>query len=880
MNYPVWDLTTFGGGFLIALVAVVHVLVSHFAVGGGAFLVLLEGKAYRQDNADLLGYVKKHSKFFMLLTMVFGGITGVGIWWTIALLNPAATSALIHIFVFGWAAEWVFFVVEIVALFIYFYTFDKMERKNHMLVGWIYFISAWMSLFLINGIIDFMLTPGAWLDNHSFWSGFFNPTFWPALVFRTGISLVLCGVFGFVTAAFLNKPRLRQELMRTCAIWVTAPFVLMLAGGWWYFQVLPEPIQAMILTKSPEMGAYLQTLLWFLPLLFLAALFMALRLPQAVQKGCCFFIIAIALIYFGAFEFIREGARRPFIIHDHMYSNQVYLTDLPRIEKAGFLATARWTSQKKVDPANLLASGQELFKLQCSACHSIGGPLNNIKPLVKKYADAFGMDAMLNGLGKLNNYMPHFLGNRQERWALANYIVKEINGVEDPTAGQPAVAMAEQSIPIPKFAGAAAEYVLLAWNSTGMHSFSDSSPYWSLMPPGNTIYAQLVKRGDSPEIVTAGVDISYAPEPDFEHPEQQIQFWDFAPQLLGLDLIPGIGTAGKRVSGTMSLDQDRRAFLARDIPLVPYPAEGDYNPYPLLTITARDQASGQILATTRMVAPTATEMGCKNCHGGGWKVNGIAGITATTSLDILATHDKNSGTDLVKRAQNGEPMLCQSCHADPLLGTQGKPGLLNFSAAIHGWHANFLTDREGPTACSSCHPSRADGPTRFFRSHHSQFMDCTNCHGTMEDHAISLLKQEQTAGKTSANRLLANLSPRNAASVAAIKPRTPWVNLPDCLNCHEDFQMGMTVDAFNTWTAASTDLYRNRRDQMDAMMCEACHSSPHAVYPATFNVLGSSRDSIQPLQYQGNDRPIGNDCTVCHTVQPEFEGHHPNSLRQ
>ena len=45
MNYPVWNLTTYGGGFLIALIAVVHVLVSHFAVGGGAFLVLLERKA-------------------------------------------------------------------------------------------------------------------------------------------------------------------------------------------------------------------------------------------------------------------------------------------------------------------------------------------------------------------------------------------------------------------------------------------------------------------------------------------------------------------------------------------------------------------------------------------------------------------------------------------------------------------------------------------------------------------------------------------------------------------------------------------------------------------------------------------------------------------
>jgi len=42
MNYPVWLLDTFGGGTLIALIAVVHVYVSHFAVGGGLFLVFTE----------------------------------------------------------------------------------------------------------------------------------------------------------------------------------------------------------------------------------------------------------------------------------------------------------------------------------------------------------------------------------------------------------------------------------------------------------------------------------------------------------------------------------------------------------------------------------------------------------------------------------------------------------------------------------------------------------------------------------------------------------------------------------------------------------------------------------------------------------------------
>ena len=127
MNYPVWQLDFAGGGFLIAVIATVHVYVSHFAVGGGLFLVLTEMMGLRKKDPDILEYVRRHSKFFLLLTMVFGAVTGVGIWFTIALLSPAATSVLIHHFVFGFAAEWVFFLIEIVALFIYYYTFDRMD---------------------------------------------------------------------------------------------------------------------------------------------------------------------------------------------------------------------------------------------------------------------------------------------------------------------------------------------------------------------------------------------------------------------------------------------------------------------------------------------------------------------------------------------------------------------------------------------------------------------------------------------------------------------------------------------------------------------------------------------------------------------------------
>ncbi len=107
MEYPIWQLTSFGGGFWIAFIATVHVFIAQFAVGGGLFLVLTERYAYKVEDPvtsdAILSFVKKHSCFFLLLSMVMGAVTGVGIWFSIALLQPQGTLILIHNFVFGWA---------------------------------------------------------------------------------------------------------------------------------------------------------------------------------------------------------------------------------------------------------------------------------------------------------------------------------------------------------------------------------------------------------------------------------------------------------------------------------------------------------------------------------------------------------------------------------------------------------------------------------------------------------------------------------------------------------------------------------------------------------------------------------------------------------
>ncbi len=162
MNYPIWDVPLISGGLVIAAIAVVHVFISHFAVGGGIYLVLTERKARKENSEELLGFIRSQSLFFLLLTLVGGALTGVGIWFSISLVSPDATSTLLHVFVWIWATEWVFFLVEVISILVYYYGWDRLTPEDHMRVGWIYAGSAWVSLVLITGILAFMLTPGSW----------------------------------------------------------------------------------------------------------------------------------------------------------------------------------------------------------------------------------------------------------------------------------------------------------------------------------------------------------------------------------------------------------------------------------------------------------------------------------------------------------------------------------------------------------------------------------------------------------------------------------------------------------------------------------------------------------------------------------------------
>ncbi len=876
MNYPIWELVKIGGGTLIALISILHVYISHLAVGGGLFIWLTDRKGFAESDKDIHAYVKKHTWFFLLLTMVFGGVTGVGIWFIIALVSPAATSTLIHNFVFGWAIEWVFFLGEITALLLYYYRFDKLDKKGRITLSFLYFLFAWLSLVIINGILSFMLTPGAWLETAGFWDGFFNPTYFPSLVFRTAMTIMIAGIFGYVTIVFRKESEFRTRMIKYCSKWIIYPVTALILFAVWYYFAIPGDIRETAFALNPQTIPFTNIFIIATVVILIGAVLLMLKMGKGVQKAAVFVVLIIGLFWIGGFEYLREIARKPFVINEYMYSTSILKKDMEKLNTEGVLKNAKWSAVKDINSSNIAEAGRELFNIQCLSCHTIDGIRNDILPRTNTYT-FMGVKSLIAGQGRVRKYMPPFIGAPEEMDALAVFISGKLNGKEIIPEPEP-IKITPVSEDVPEFDKRKDDYVLLAWNDLGMHCISDSDPWFVILPPANTLEAQLIKRGSVPAIVTEGVKIRYKVEKGFENPSKHVDFWKWAKTLLGADLEENVGIAGNGLSGEMKFNEERNSFIVEAIPVAPYTDEGTYNPYPLFTVEAVDEESGEVLMSTKVVAPTSTEMGCRNCHGGPWKKDGISGLSDETAVNILQAHDRLSGTDLYQQALDGKPMMCQACHSDPAVKSEGDGVRRSLSASIHSWHANYAFSNNGD-ACVLCHPSTKEGNTRCNRGVHSRLgFDCTSCHGKFSDHAIALLKGE--ANKAGTDHLLSTLVPVQAETVEEVNPRTPWLQEPDCLGCHEDFEKpGDDPVAFNKWTEGPEELYRIRTGNAE-VRCEACHNSPHVIYPAV-NHYSQNRDNLQPLQYSGKTVPIGADmtCETCHKQKMEDNLHHENIVR-
>jgi len=441
VDYPIWNLGL-GGGVLIGIVAITHVLVSHFAIGGGFAIAVIETLAVRRRNPALRALAKRGSLMLILVSTVFGAISGVGIWVTIGLVQPAATSALIHNYVWGWAAEWGFFILEVVTALLYFATWEKVKPRTHLVIIWLYFFAAYMSLVIIQGILSFMLTPGRWLETRSFWDGIFNPSYVPGLVLRTGICLFLAGAYLTLAAQREADAPVRARMVRLLAIFQVAGALLAYGGYRWWEYVLPGSVKAIFLGGKPLLPALASTrhlALWALAAFLIVALF-ALLVPGLHRWPTAVVAMLVAFTFFGGYERLREGSRKPFVIRDFMFSNGIRVSEIADLNQRGVLAKAAWAARGSA--ASVEAKGHAVFLAECASCHTVDGYLS-IRKLVAP-VDPDMLKGILSTLHEEGNeyasgkyahaehvstekldypLMPPLVGTEEEQEALAAYLL-------------------------------------------------------------------------------------------------------------------------------------------------------------------------------------------------------------------------------------------------------------------------------------------------------------------------------------------------------------------------------------------------------------------------------------------------------------------------
>jgi cytochrome bd ubiquinol oxidase subunit I len=461
MNYPFWDIPHLGSGWVIGLIAIFHVMISQFAVGGGLYLPVAERKILKMSDRALaeswMAQLIHHSKFFLVLTGVFGTVSGVGIWFAIGLTHPEATSTLIHNFVFGWAMEWVFFMIELTTIAVYYYTWNRVDPKLHLTVGWVYAIASVFTLIIINGILTFMLTPGdAWIaiagtgdDASRFWKAFFNPTYWPSLFLRTGVCTSLAGIWALITASRIDgdkQPQLKAGMVKWSVKWlvpsfVATPFLLM-----WYLFMVPSS-QRTLLTLGIDTiaGGTFSTVTRIALIIIITsativgvAYYLAYRNPVEFNLAHALSILLLALMVTGAGEYAREMLRKPYVIGRWMYSNGTRVPYVARLNAQGYLAHSMWTwnGDGAVQPSSY-SRGEAIFRGECGSCHTMDG-YRSMRALMdgRDFAGIHNFIQMLHDYkpdSPYHRFMPPMAGTAQDMEDLTNYLNAHVN----PTAPGP-----------------------------------------------------------------------------------------------------------------------------------------------------------------------------------------------------------------------------------------------------------------------------------------------------------------------------------------------------------------------------------------------------------------------------------------------------------
>lgn len=449
--YPIWEGIFIHSAMYVAIVSAFHVLASHLTVAAAWFNLYLERRAVYEKRPELYEYLRRSALGLLVFAYVFGAMAGVGIWQTTTAANPRGISTLIHNFVFYWGAEWYMFLIDVVGIITYYYSFGRVDPKTHLRLAWILALGGTGTLAIIVGVLSFKLTPGLWLDTGVSLNGFFNPTFWPQIFLRFALMFPITAAWALLIVTGMPKtyPE-REPIIRNAALMGLGGLAVALAiFVFWFYPVLPEHAKIIMRTRAIPPITY-TVILGGIAATFAGLLF-AWRFPQRQQRlialGALFVLFAAI---FGA-ERTREVLRKPDIIAGYMSSNQLVFNDLParsiqseeqRLNETGMLGSLPFLPRPDqiVLPANsglpnqTIAVGRTLVMQQCASCHNVSQQtaligfnqrlaLRSLADLLylRRATTADLIKSRIRAIGGFQ-YMHPVVGTEEELSAMAQYL--------------------------------------------------------------------------------------------------------------------------------------------------------------------------------------------------------------------------------------------------------------------------------------------------------------------------------------------------------------------------------------------------------------------------------------------------------------------------
>ncbi len=434
--YPTWFEPGIGSGWVVGIIATVHVLFSHTAVGAAIFFAGLAVYANRTGKLEYLEFIRRYGLFLLVFSYVLGSITGPGIWYSTTVASPRGISALIHSFVWKWATEWVFFVIEVVGVYMLTHLATRLDAKTYLRIAVIFGLTSYTTMLVIVGILSFMMWPGQerWFSEGGYLNGFYGPNTFAQLGMRTAFMFTMTAVVGGIVAARFDDAAFKKAVLARLA-WLglasTAAGAAMLQ---WYLGTLPESAEVVMANRLPERFApTLLAVLGGVAAYFVVTLVRPRWLTPALAS-----VATLAILVFGLWpeEVARESIRKPWVAGQYVYSNQIIgrdvpgmgiASEIPTIEAHGLLKTHVFTPDplRTITPDNRLEVGRFLALSTCANCHSLSD--SGMRPLARYFGGSTDVPAIAEYLQAAlatgaTIYMPRVPLQDDEALALASYI--------------------------------------------------------------------------------------------------------------------------------------------------------------------------------------------------------------------------------------------------------------------------------------------------------------------------------------------------------------------------------------------------------------------------------------------------------------------------